>query len=974
MRRVIRSYIKRVTKSVTINIKKSITESDTNNIEESIMKRRHLIYPVVLLSLSVLLILLTYEPGSRYGSTVDWFTQHVTIADVMRQTILEEGTLFPGRLPLGGGNNIYDFSYYGYLRPDVLLACLMPSVPMEYVIIAYSLVGYFASVLLFYFLLKKVIGKEEPALLGGILFLCAGCFFHIHRHVMFVNYMPFLIGAMLGVLRYHKTGKKLLLILMMFFIVMHSYYYAIAAWVVIYLFLLYTAGTPYEKVLCSEEVSKKIESRGIESVRRKARRWKKGSIGQESNIEPQVNIWKRMKKRMIWIWGYTWRYGVWALTAAAMAGVLLLPTAASILSCAEFRDGGSASTNPWTIRLDFSALLYDGYGLGLTMIALFLLVLSLCRKKSRLLASFLLFALVCGLVPLVLNGFLYNRAKILIPFLPLVLVLCVETFVFFLKKRKKATWWVLIPVIVAAWLQYEQCGIVWVWLDVVLVLLVFLMLRFNAKWGTTGFKSIREKVMRTKCLQEKGAWERNHLQKVNYLPAAMKITLSLICVLIFIYAIEAHKSDDFIAKEETSISSFTEEERKQFYGDGNYRFDTYISPFQSANYVLAPGAERTSMYTSTYNGRYSSFFYDEIRVPNGQDLRIGQYSNPNPFFQYLMGVRYLETTEEKLPWGYEVKQKNGKAVLAENENVLPLYYGSTQLLSATEYEKLSFPEKLETMVNYSVVEGDVTNDNPAGFLSHMTEIFPKEGVDYEIRQDSENRFTIIPKKPVENQIIVITFHVESKNGRAVNITINGTKNRLSGNSAPYPNHNEDFIYYLASNEPMTEFGIRTSGEYEISELHIYSLDTDYFGGLTVHPLREVSVAEENVLEEVPSGEIAETENQISDGQVTEHQKNRIRIGTKNQKEIIVQGVVDMPAEGYFITSIPMQEGYRAFVDGEEREVETVNQAFVGFPVEAGSHEIEITYEPPLQTVGMILSMIGWISWLGCCFIRINNWQ
>ena len=106
------------------------------------MNRTNFRYPCLLLALAVLLLFLTKQSGSLYGSDCDWFSQHVSIADTMRQTIRAEGTLLVGQLPLGGGSNVYDFSYYGYFRPDVLLGCLLPDVPMADLITAYSIAGY----------------------------------------------------------------------------------------------------------------------------------------------------------------------------------------------------------------------------------------------------------------------------------------------------------------------------------------------------------------------------------------------------------------------------------------------------------------------------------------------------------------------------------------------------------------------------------------------------------------------------------------------------------------------------------------------------------------------------------------------------------------------------------------------------------------------------------------------------------------
>ena len=69
-------------------------------------------FPYAALTLIALcLLIVSRDWRSLPGSSCDWYSQYVSIAETMRQTFYESGTLFPGRLPLGGGANIYDFSY-----------------------------------------------------------------------------------------------------------------------------------------------------------------------------------------------------------------------------------------------------------------------------------------------------------------------------------------------------------------------------------------------------------------------------------------------------------------------------------------------------------------------------------------------------------------------------------------------------------------------------------------------------------------------------------------------------------------------------------------------------------------------------------------------------------------------------------------------------------------------------------------------
>ena len=76
--------------------------------------------------------------GMLFGFGSDWLSQHLPIAESIRQAMLESGRLLPLYIDLGGGVSAYDFAYYGLLRPDVLLGCMLPCVGMEYILGGYA--------------------------------------------------------------------------------------------------------------------------------------------------------------------------------------------------------------------------------------------------------------------------------------------------------------------------------------------------------------------------------------------------------------------------------------------------------------------------------------------------------------------------------------------------------------------------------------------------------------------------------------------------------------------------------------------------------------------------------------------------------------------------------------------------------------------------------------------------------------------
>ena len=76
---------------------------------------------------------------------------------------------------------------------------------------------------------------------------------------------------------------------------------------------------------------------------------------------------------------------------------------------------------------------------------------------------------------------------------------------------------------------------------------------------------------------------------------------------------------------------------------------------------------------------------------------------------------------------------------------------------------------------------------------------------------------------------------------------------------------------------------------------------------------------------------------------------------------VFSGSVEMEQDGWFVTSYPYKDGYHVKVDGKEAETQLVNTAFLGFPLEKGNHDIEITYTAPGFWMGLITSLASFAA-------------
>ena len=93
------------------------------------------------------------------------------------------------------------------------------------------------------------------------------------------------------------------------------------------------------------------------------------------------------------------------------------------------------------------------------------------------------------------------------------------------------------------------------------------------------------------------------------------------------------------------------------------------------------------MYSSVTSQAYSSLYYDTLMTPVRINNRVAILTSDNPFMLHLLGVRYLETSADAVPTGYKVIQQSGDTVLAENDNVLPRAYFTSDIITQDLFEK-----------------------------------------------------------------------------------------------------------------------------------------------------------------------------------------------------------------------------------------------------------------------------------------------
>ena len=812
---------------------------------------------LIIISLVIVLILVNFT--NFFGSKKDWLSQHIMFPDYLRKLFYDTGDFFPNfAFNLGGGQNIYNISYYGLFNPIILISYLLPFVSMMTYIEFSMIICLIVSIALMYYFLRRRF-DSKISFVSTLLFLTAGCFiFHLHRHIMFVDYMPFLLMALIGVDKYFYKKKISLLVISIFLMILTSYYFSVVGLVCVLIYGIY---------------------RYIED---------------KKNEKFTVKDFFKEGFKFIFI----------MLISVLMSCFLLLPSLYSLL------DGMTATNKSISLlgllipNFDISNTLYSSYSLGLSAIFIIALIYGIITKKCEVKVISIIFSvlLVFPIFDYIFNGGMYLNGKAFIPLLPLA-ILIIGYFlknIFNNKNKLKISIIISLIVVVINLLIFvyknEYVCLLFV-LDMAL-LVIFLFIGFKFK------------------------------KKILFYIYLGVMSLALV--------IPTNFDDEFVTKEfyDTLDYEETSDKVKQVLGNDNsfYRISDQSTKLDKSNYIYDIDYYTGSIYSSLSNSYYKDFYNNLINnefIYRSYGMLTG---NNNIFYNFYMGNKYLLNSSNGMI-GYDEISDD----IYKNENVLPIGYSTSKTMSLDEYNSLSYYEKLDVYLNYAIVDGDYSDNYVKKVKDYVPDFevlesknlnIEEDNDKYSIKASKDNKLVIKLKNVSESDILLLRFKMLYDNKCSEDdsyITINGVSNKLTCRSWKYHNNNYDFEYSLNGNENL-EITF-SEGKFKLSDpsFAIYNYN-----------------------------DLVSINDEISP----------FVIDRDKTKGDVIEGSINVKEDGYFKLSIPYDEGFEIYVDGEKTPYEVVNKSFIGFKIKEGNHDIRIVYDSPLFKEGLVISCVGLVLFVG----------
>lgn len=793
-----------------------------------------------------------------FGAKVDWLSQHSVLPDYFRQQFYATGKLFPEfAANLGGGQNIYHFAYYGLYSPLILPSYLLPFVKMSDYIMAVSITGLTASVLLFYYWLKSRKTDAGTAFILSLMFLLAGPMIGQYSgQIMFVDYMPFLCLALIGVDRYFEQEKSGLFTVSVFLMIMTSFYFSIGGMLSLVLYGLHRYF--------------------------------------EQREENRVTVRSFLRDGLCFVRSM--------ILAVLMSGFFLVPTALA-LTGGRSKEQNTSFASFFIPQITVERFAYSIYGIGLTTLVITVLLTGLLYRKvyEKVLTYGCVIVLVIPVFAYLLNGGLYIRDKVFIPFLPL---LCYLISIYLEKCRKRELSFIagMIPYIITTIFVYMARN------------------QFVSKGiGESIWKVLlAESILFLICYVLYCALKRYHKETKEILMLALP---SVICLAVTMNTFYQMKPDRYVSRK--LYRDVTGEQNRQavkeaLKDDGYYRTEQMGSDDENAadlNRIWDVEQNITSIYSSAYNPDYQTFRQKTFRLEEPFRNGMMQSVSKNPVFQRMMGVRYI-VSDSDVP-GYTLVKKCGTTGIYQNKDAAPVMYATDRVMTEEEYKKLAFPYNQMAFLEYAVV-GEHTESSDQNIMTAYEPVSLKM---------AKNRTTGGAEQKTiqqegQKQILFLRFRVDNAHpNKDVAVWINGIRNKLSAKDHVYYNENKTFTYAVPLKDGEDTISVTFGkGKYQLSHVQAY------LGSL---PERSELLYQ-----------------------------SEIQVDKKQTEDNVIQGTIRVKKDGWFITSIPYDKHFKIYIDGKETEIQKVNTAFLGCKIESGNHEVKIIYHAPGTITGKVLSLIG----------------
>ncbi|MBC6298300.1 YfhO family protein [Listeria sp. FSL L7-1517] len=499
----------------------------------------------------------------------------------------------------------------------------------------------------------------------------------------------------------------------------------------------------------------------------------------------------------------------------------------------------------------------------------------------------------------------------------------------------------------------------------------------------------------------------NYIKKKAYNGLFYFLIIMLVCVnLAYIgnYAFSKYGSNKVRGQLNSGI---VERKISELYGGADKKIDRssfyrtslssgYNGFYDNSDANILLDVNTVNSFYSITNGAVADLATELDNSQFRMTLPLGQMDN-RTIFTNMLGTTYLfarDDQAERIPFGYkkidssELQRIDKPGIshtdVYESKNSVPLMYINYYSQDRESYEKLTPLEKEEALSYNAIIDNDGTSKR--NYKSTINEL----------------KFDTSVGKVNETTPVKITKNKIEVSNAANEITFKLKNPELTKNAE---------IYFYIDGLKFTPYNFQQRKDIAFAEDKYKTKDMRYSyyrENLTKTIKEDFTLTAKTANRVVSASQVDKRElsgyfirdNMLLNGGYSESVRKQVSINlsglgtydydnikiyavpfgdsyTKRMQELKEQAVTDLTFDtnklsakatatknGVLVTTIPYTSGWKVKVDGKEIETKKVNTGFIGFPLKAGEHTIEMNYETPMLKAGMIASCLGIILFAG----------
>lgn len=381
-----------------------------------------------------------------------------------------------------------------------------------------------------------------------------------------------------------------------------------------------------------------------------------------------------------------------------------------------------------------------------------------------------------------------------------------------------------------------------------------------------------------------------------------------------------------------------------------YRYDRDEKNGELINSALTQNKNSVGYYFSVADGNIGNF-YEEQYINASKDFYYKTLDNRS-ILELLASVKYFMISENDtrtLPYSYDHlvlsdSVSNRTCQTYTSDNSLPLGYTYSHVISRKEYDSLSVTQKQWALLQGVVLEKDIK-------LNKAKLTFTDKTIPYEVEHTKD--------ASLENNTIKTTRKNASITLKFSGLADSETYILLKNVDASNKRHS-------------TQFKIKVKGDYETKYFDILTPDDKLYCGRKsflcnlgynkdtcntitlifknpgVYKFKDLAIICQP-MSGVGSAAQALKEDTLENLEISTNQ---------------ISGNIQLDKEKVLLLSIPYSTGWTAYVDGKKQEVLKANTMYIGLDLEPGTHTIKFKYETPYIRIGIFLSLLGIVSFIG----------